>query len=84
MTEQLVPATPEVPISSKGHSRYICVGLDALSATDELVAGVSNDLQQVIVQMKQATHVQYLPTVKVGAMDKGTLHTLIQVRSAVP
>ena len=74
-----MPATPEVLISSKGHSRYVCVGLDALSATDELVAGVTNDLQQVIVQMKQATHVEYLPTVKVGVMSKGTLHTLIQV-----
>ena len=79
MSEQLVPATPVVEHTSQQGSRYVCVGLDALSAADELVEGVASDLQQVIIKMKQATHVKYTPNVKFGTENKAVLHTYIQV-----
>lgn len=79
MSEQLVPASPVVEQHSQPGSRYVCVGLDALSAADELVEGVSTDLQQVIAKMKQAAHVKYTPGVKFGTENKAVLHTYIQV-----
>lgn len=79
MSEQLVPASPVVEQHSQPGSRYVCVGLDALSAADELVEGVSTDLQQVIAKMKQAAHVKYTPGVKFGTDNKAVLHTYIQV-----
>ena len=74
-----MPATPVVEHTSQQGSRYVCVGLDALSAADELVEGVAGDLQQVIIKMKQATHVKYTPSVKFGTDNKAVLHTYIQV-----
>ena len=79
MSEQLVPASPVVEQHSQPGSRYVCVGLDALSAADELVEGVSTDLQQVIAKMKQAAHVKYTPGVNFGTDNKAVLHTYIQV-----
>ena len=83
VTQQLVPASPEVEHTVQDGSRYICVGLDALSAADELVEGVSLDLQQVIGKMRQATHTKYVPSVDFGANKVAVLHTLIQVSCAV-
>ncbi len=83
VTQQLVPASPEVEHTVQDGSRYICVGLDALSAADELVEGVSLDLQQVIGKMRQATHTKYVPSVDFGANKVAVLHTLIQVSHAV-
>ncbi len=83
MTQQLVPASPEVEHTVQDGSRYICVGLDALSAADELVEGVSLDLQQVIGKMRQATHTKYVPSVDFGANKVAVLHTLIQVSHTV-
>lgn len=83
MTQQLVPASPEVEHTVQDGSRYICVGLDALSAADELVEGVSLDLQQVIGKMRQATHTKYVPSVDFGANKVAVLHTLVQVTPAV-
>ena len=79
MSEQLVPATPVVEQHTQPGSRFVCVGLDALSAADELVEGVSLDLQQVIAKMKQAAHVKYTPGAKFGTENKAVLHTYIQV-----
>lgn len=79
MSEQLVPATPVVEQHTQPGSRFVCVGLDALSAADELVEGVSLDLQQVIAKMKQAAHVKYTSGVKFGTENKAVLHTYIQV-----
>ena len=79
MTEQLVPATPKVEHTTQSGSRRACVGSDALSAADELVAGVAGDLQQVIMKMKQATHVQCTPSSKFGTNKAAVLHTLVQV-----
>lgn len=79
MSEQLVPATPEVELHPHEGSPYVCVGLDALSAADELVEGVAVDLQQVIARMKQAAHVKYTPGAKFGTENKAVLHTYIQV-----
>ncbi|DBA77116.1 TPA: hypothetical protein ACH3X1_009695 [Trebouxia sp. C0004] len=81
VTQQLVPASPEVEHKTQDGSRYICVGLDALSAADELVEGVSLDLQQVIGKMRQATHTKYAPSVDFGANKVAVLHTLIQPES---
>ena len=83
MTEQLVPASLEVEHTIQEGSRYVCVGLDALSAADELVEGVAVDLQQVIVKMKQATHTKYTPSAKFGTNKTAVLHTLIQVGSSI-
>jgi len=83
VTQQLVPASPEVEHTVQDGSRYICVGLDALSAADELVEGVSLDLQQVIGKMRQATHTKYVPSVDFGANKVAVLHTLVQVSPAV-
>jgi len=83
VTQQLVPASPEVEHTVRDGSRYICVGLDALSAADELVEGVSLDLQQVIGKLRQATHTKYVPSVDFGANKVAVLHTLIQVSRAV-
>lgn len=79
MSEQLVPAKPVVDQHTQPGSRFVCVGLDALSAADELVEGVSLDLQQVIAKMKQAAHVKYTPGLKFGTENKAVLHTYIQV-----
>ena len=79
MSEQLVPATPVVEQHTQQGSRYVCVGLDALSAADELVLGVAVDLQQVIAKMKQAANVKYAAGVKFGTDNKAVLHTYIQV-----
>ncbi|DBA80115.1 TPA: hypothetical protein ACH3X2_007598 [Trebouxia sp. C0005] len=76
--QQLVPASPEVEHTVQDGSRYICVGLDALSTADELVGGVALDLQQVIRKMRQATHTKYVPSVDFGANKVAVLHTLIQ------
>ncbi|KAL0050961.1 hypothetical protein WJX82_011093 [Trebouxia sp. C0006] len=81
VTQQLVPASPEVEHTVQDGSRYICVGLDALSAADELVEGVSLDLQQVIGKMRQATHTKYVPSVDFGANKVAVLHTLVQQES---
>ena len=83
VTQQLVPASPELEHTVQDGSRYICVGLDALSAADELVEGVSLDLQQVIGKMRQATHTKYVPSIDFGANKVAVLHTLIQVSPAV-
>ena len=83
VTQQLVPASPELEHTVQDGSRYICVGLDALSAADELVEGVSLDLQQVIGKMRQATHTKYVPSVDFGANKVAVLHTLVQVSPAV-
>jgi hypothetical protein len=83
VTQQLVPASPEVEHTVRDGSRYICVGLDALSAADELVEGVSLDLQQVIGKLRQATHTKYVPSVDFGANKVAVLRTLIQVSRAV-
>ena len=79
MSEQLVPATTVVEKHTQPGSRFVCVGLDALSAADELVEGVSLDLQQVIAKMKQAAHIKYTPGAKFGTENKAALHTYIQV-----
>lgn len=79
MSEQLVPATPVVELHTQQGAPYVCVGLDALSAADELVEGVAVDLQHVIAQMKQAAHVKYTPGARFGTDNKAVLHTYVQV-----
>ena len=79
MSEQLVPAIAVVEQYTQPGSRFVCVGLDALSAADELVEGVSLDLQQVIAKLKQAAHVNYTSGVKFGTENKAVLYTYIQV-----
>lgn len=48
VAEQMVPASLEPQPHSQTGSRYLCVGLDPMSAADELVTDMAGSLGSVI------------------------------------
>ena len=44
----MVPAVPEAQPHSHGESNFVCVGLDPMSAADELVSDMASNLKSVV------------------------------------
>lgn len=50
VAEQMVPAVPEPQTHTQAGSNFVCVGLDPMSAADELVGDMAANLKSVVVR----------------------------------